>query len=88
MEDEFIRYNLASYRKIIGILQLMGAFGLLVGLYASPKLIFFAAAGLGILMLAGFAVRLYIKDSFLLSSPSFIYAVLCILICYIYYPKL
>ena len=73
---EFIRYDLPSYRKLTGILQLLGSIGLLIGLYFSPILLLLASIGLCLLMLAGFIVRLKINDNFIQSSPSFIFAAL------------
>ncbi|WP_281540249.1 DoxX family protein [Maribacter aestuarii] len=76
MKLEFERYGLASYRKTVGALQLIGGLGLLIGMYYSPFLQIFAAAGLSILMLLGFLVRLKIKDTFLQAAPSLFYALL------------
>jgi len=73
---EFIRYDLPSYRKLTGILQLLGSIGLLIGLYFSPILLLLASLGLCLLMLAGFIVRIKINDNFIQSSPSFIFAAL------------
>jgi uncharacterized membrane protein len=63
-----------------GFLQLLGAIGLLIGLYFSPILLLLASIGLSILMIAGFIVRLKINDNFIQSSPSFLFAVLNICI--------
>jgi hypothetical protein len=52
----------------------MGSIGLLFGLYISPVLLLLASSGLCILMLSGFVVRIKIKDNFIQSSPSFIFA--------------
>jgi hypothetical protein len=54
--------------------------GLLIGLYYSPIILLLASMGLSLLMLAGFIVRLKIKDNFIKSSPAFTFAVvnLCI----------
>lgn len=86
---EFIRYDLPSYRKLTGILQLLGSIGLLIGLYFSPILLLLASLGLCLLMLAGFIVRLKINDNFIQSSPSFIFAALNLFIaiktCYKYF---
>jgi len=73
---EFIRYELPKFRKLTGFLQLLGALGLLVGLYFSPILLLLASTGLCVLMLFGFIVRLKIKDNFVKSSPSFVFAAL------------
>ena len=74
--SEFERYNLVNYRKLTGLLQLMGSTGLLFGLYFSPLIILLASTGLFLLMIAGFIVRIKIKDDFIKSSPSFFFAVL------------
>ncbi|QXP53144.1 DoxX family protein [Cellulophaga sp. Ld12] len=74
--NEFVRYNLVRFRRTTGYLQLLGAMGLVIGLYLQPLVLFIAAIGLSVLMLAGFIVRLKIKDNFLQSSPSFFFAVL------------
>ena len=73
---EFIRYELPKFRKLTGSLQLLGALGLLIGLYFSPILLLLASTGLCVLMLFGFIVRLKIKDNFVKSSPSFAFAAL------------
>lgn len=80
---EFKRYGLAKYRKLVGILQLLGSIGLCLGLLYEPKLQLSAAIGLTVLMLLGFLVRLKIKDSVIQSAPSLIYAVLNATIVYL-----
>lgn len=55
---------------------MLGALGLLVGLYYSPPLLLLASTGLSLLMLLGFGVRIKIKDNFVKSSPSLTFAVL------------
>jgi len=76
IKSEFERYNLPGYRKLTGVLQLCGAFGLLIGLYFNTILLFLASTGLFLLMLGGFIVRLKIKDSFTKSFPAFSFAIL------------
>lgn len=71
---EFERYGLPQFRKLTGILQIMGAIGAIIGLYFSPILLLLASIGLFILMMAGFVVRIKIKDNFIKSSPSFTFA--------------
>lgn len=73
---EFKRYELPMYRKLTGFLQLIGAIGLLIGLYFNPILLLLASIGLCLLMLSGLIVRIKIKDSFIKSSPAFTFAVL------------
>lgn len=76
MKAEFQRYGLGAFRKTVGGLQIIGALGLLAGISYFPQLLPLAAAGLCVLMLLGFAVRLKIRDSILQSAPSLLYALL------------
>ncbi|MFK7833124.1 MAG: DoxX family protein [Winogradskyella sp.] len=78
---EFERYGLPHRRVLTGVLQLLGGTGLLLGLYMLPALAFAASLGLTILMFLGFSVRLKIKDGFLESAPSLIFAILNLYLC-------
>jgi len=71
---EFERYGLPVFRKLTGFLQIFGAIGLLIGFFFTPILLLLASTGLTVLMLAGFIVRLKIKDNFIKSSPSLTFA--------------
>jgi uncharacterized membrane protein YphA (DoxX/SURF4 family) len=81
MKEEFERYGLDAYRKLIGLLQLLGGAGLLIGLLYLPILII-SSAGLCLLMMIGFVVRLKMKDGFFPSMPSFIFMLLNGYICF------
>lgn len=72
---EFKRYGLSKFRKLNGVVQLLGALGLLLDFYKTHFGIL-ASGGLGILMVLGFLVRLKIRDGFVKSFPAFFYAVL------------
>jgi hypothetical protein len=76
MRIEFLRFGLSTIqRQITGVLQIVGAIGLLLfNYYLTLSAI--SAAGLSLLMLLGFIVRLRIKDSLYESSPAFIFMVL------------
>ena len=74
-KKEFERYGLAGYRTLTGWLQIIAALGMLLGLWL-PLFALVSAAGLALLMLLGFCVRLKIGDGFLKSFPSFFYCVL------------
>jgi len=75
MRAEFKRYGLDKFRTLTGYLQVLGGAGLLVGLKV-PLISSISSAGLSLLMLMGFAVRLKLKDGFLLSMPSFLFMLL------------
>ena len=73
MKQEFLRFQLSeNQRKITGILQILAGLALLLS-FINPLLGVIASAGLTLQMLLGFLVRLKIKDSFILSLPSFIF---------------
>ena len=63
MKAEFERYQLAHFRKLVGVLELLGGIGMLCGLF-SQYLLMIASAGLGVLMLMGTVIRLKTKDPF------------------------
>jgi uncharacterized membrane protein YphA (DoxX/SURF4 family) len=72
MEEEFLRYDLDKFRKLVGRLQLLGGAGLLVGFFWKPGLLI-ASGGLCLLMAIGFGVRIKMKDGIIASLPSFIF---------------
>ncbi|MEN8817483.1 MAG: DoxX family protein [Nonlabens sp.] len=82
MRLEFTRFGLNTLQRLItGMLQLLGAIGLIIGIY-NVKVGVVASAGLALLMLAGFLVRLKIKDGIYKSSPALIFLFLSSIICY------
>ncbi len=84
MKTEFIRFQLTNnQRKWTGLLQVFGALGLFIGVMI-PWTGALASAGLGLLMLLGFIVRLKIKDSWSQTLPSFFFMILTFIICYLY----
>ena len=72
---EFERYGLPQFRVLIGTLEFFGGLGLVVGLY-EPIIGLLAAAGLSILLLCGFAVRVKVRDGILKSTPALLYFIL------------
>jgi hypothetical protein len=76
MVVEFQRYGLSKFRKMTGILQLMAACGLVIGLYI-PWLGGIAACGLTLQMACGLVVRIRIKDAWYLCIPAGSYMLLC-----------
>ena len=75
MKKEFERYGLGDFQSVTGILEILGAIGLLIG-FKFTILLMISAAGLSLLMLMGFGVRIKIKDSFAQSFPAFFYMLL------------
>ncbi len=75
LKKEFERFGLKKYRVLVGILELIGGIGLLIGLLI-PVVLSISAGGLAILMLLGFIVRLKMKDGFWLSFPSVFFMIL------------
>lgn len=80
MVREFERFGLPNYRKLTGILQLLGAVGLLIG-FRFPTIGALAAGGLTLQMLIGFGVRLKIRDQFLHCLPAFVYLLINAWLC-------
>jgi len=62
MKSEFIRFGLSKLGILTAILEILGAFGLLVGLMFS-YILPLSSGGLALLMFLGVAVRLRVKDS-------------------------
>jgi len=73
MEMEFKRFGLEKFGLIIIALQFLGATGLMVGLVLFNPLLIISSLGLALLMLAGFLVRLKLKDGILVSLPALFY---------------
>ena len=76
MKMEFLRYGLEKQRTFVGLLQLIGAIGLLVGYFYEVTITIISAFGLCLLMILGFGVRLKIRDSVIQSAPAFLYALI------------
>jgi len=75
LEEEFSRYGLTEFRSLVGVLEVLGGVGVLVGLVFAP-LGALAALGLSALMLLGLVVRIRLGDAPRLMLPA---ALLCLL---------
>jgi len=84
MKAEFVRFGLGRLGPFIAVLEILGAIGLLVGFF-SPHILGISSGGLAILMLAGVAVRLKMKDGMLATLPALFYMILN---AYIFYETL
>lgn len=67
--DEFERYGVPGFRRFVGTTQLLGGFGVLIGLVFAP-LGAVAAAGLTVMMCAGLIIRFRIHDAGRLMLPA------------------
>jgi hypothetical protein len=74
MFQEFKRYGLNQYRRLVGTLQVLGALSLMGGFFYLPLAII-GAAGLSVLMFMGLAVRIRLRDGFIQSTPALFYAI-------------
>lgn len=75
MRDEFVRFGLAKFRPLVGILELLGgAAQLLAWLY--PGLGLFASSGLTLLMTLGVYTRIKIGDRIVPTLPAIAYLLL------------
>lgn len=73
---EFTRFGLSTtQRQIVGVFQLLGSIGLLIGLL-QPIVGLIAAGGLALLMFLGFLTRLKIRDGIVQSLPSLLFMLL------------
>lgn len=69
MVAEFNRYRLGKFRKLVGVLEIMGAFGQLVGFWI-PGVLILASGGLALLMICGVWARLRIRDPWFSFLPA------------------
>ena len=67
---EFDRYLLTNLRVLTGVLQITGGFGLIVGYFNRPILLF-SATGLTVMMFLALVTRYRIRDSIAAALPAF-----------------
>jgi len=82
MKKEFERFNLKNLGLFVIILEIVGAIGLVVGLFFKPLLLL-SSGGLAILMFLGLITRIKSKDSFLVSLPALFFMILNAYIFYV-----
>jgi uncharacterized membrane protein len=75
MKKEFIRYGIPQYRKLTGLLQILGGLGILVGFWET-HLQLVSTLGLSLLMWFGVITRIKIKDHLLQILPAIFYGLL------------
>lgn len=75
MKNEFERFDLKDFGKVVIFFEILGAAGLLVGLFYKPVLLL-SSGGLALLMFLGLLTRIKKKDSFLVSLPALFFMLL------------
>lgn len=84
MKSEFERFDLKKLGILVISFQILGALGLLIGLFFKP-ILHISSGGLAVLMLLGLVTRIKSKDSLLVSLPAIFYMILNT---YIYYSSI
>ncbi len=79
MVHEFKRWGLPHLQYLTGLLEVLGALGLVVGRWF-PWLGFFSAAGLALLMLCGIFVRIRVKDTLFQTLPAVLFLVISVFV--------
>jgi hypothetical protein len=82
MKSEFKRFNLEKLGLLVIIFEILGALGLLAGLWYKPLLLL-SSGGLALLMFLGVAVRFNLKDSLWITIPALFYMLLNAYIFYV-----
>jgi hypothetical protein len=75
MKREFERFNLKRLGLLVIVLEILGASGLIVGLFFTPILLI-SSGGLSLLMLFGWITRINLKDSLWVSIPAIFFMLL------------
>ena len=71
MRRDFERFGLSRLRTLVGILEVLGAFGLIVGQFW-PPLVPLSAGGLALMMFVGVATRIRVLDSLAQTLPALV----------------
>lgn len=80
MIEEFARYNLSRFRRLVGLLEVLGALGL-VGSMVIPALVFPSAGGLALLMALGVITRVRVRDPWIEAVPAALLMVINVFLC-------
>jgi uncharacterized membrane protein YphA (DoxX/SURF4 family) len=81
MKEEFVRYGIPQLRKLIGVLQLLGSLGIIVG-FRLEYLQTLSTLGICLLMLFGVITRIVIKDGLKKTLPALFYCLLNGYLCF------
>ena len=80
MVEEFARYNLSRFRRLVGLLEVLGALGLL-GSIVVPLLIVPSSVGLALLMALGVITRVRVGDPLTEAIPATVLMVINLFLC-------
>lgn len=80
MVEEFARYNLSRFRRLVGLLEVLGALGLL-GSIVVPLLVFPSSVGLALLMALGVMTRVRVRDPLIEAIPAAVLMVINLFLC-------
>jgi hypothetical protein len=75
MRRDFERFGFSRLRPLVGILEVLGALGLIVGQFW-PPLVALSAGGLALMMLVGVGTRVRVLDSLAQTLPAL--ALMCV----------
>ncbi|MBL0169660.1 MAG: DoxX family protein [Gemmatimonadaceae bacterium] len=71
MVEEFRRYGLSQFRRLVGSLEVVGALGLMTGFVVQPITVL-SATGLSVLMFFAVLVRLRVRDTVFHTLPALV----------------
>jgi uncharacterized membrane protein YphA (DoxX/SURF4 family) len=71
MVEEFRRYGLDRFRRLVGLLEVAGALGLSAGFVFRPFAVL-SATGLSVLMLCAVLARIRVRDSLVETLPALV----------------
>jgi len=69
LQSEFVRFGLSKFGALTAVLEILGGFGLLVGLFFSSILLL-SSGGLALLMFLGVITRIRVRDSIIAMAPA------------------
>ena len=78
---DFARWGVKKLRILVAIFQMMGGIGLLLGLY-NIRLLCLVSFLLTLMMMIAIIIRAKVKDSFMMTLPAILYALLNLIIFY------
>ncbi len=80
---EYSRWGFGDLRILVASFQMLGGIGLLLGMYNNIWLLCLFSFLLTLMMISAVIIRIRIKDSFLMTLPAIIYALVNSVIFYI-----